>query len=399
MNLEKDSVNEMQKSSGSKKFNNQSSNSYIMGNFTNSSITYQATDEETNRSIINKLPTLLLSKENKISIPSHLSQSKIASKASIPVFHDSSPVSQKKGDSPLHTEPIEDPTPVILYNPEDYVIFTECSHKVLKKTLEDEYEKVSKKTFFGKMNCIECNKQVNMTSYLTPKMVRIRAKNIYDLEYQFAQDLFETKFECLICSFEVMVKEGITISCIHRFCLDCFHEYILSMIQEGVVSGIKCPAEGCEYVLSFYETKGVLSGSDLQLFEELITRKYVPKEKDFMITQCLFCSAKAEVKKNTKNYKCVNCKKEYCITCNFNHSGISCTEYQKTIKLDTIVNKIVSCPNCNQVYQSDPQGCHFLQCRCGSYFCRLCQNPLQLKDHHGDHYPDGPFANCIYFQP
>lgn len=385
---------ERNQNKGSKNFGSKDTHSYLMNKNNRSNSTQQITGKN-NRSKENKSKNSSVSKEEdtiKISKPRNESGS---SPSKMQKLHDSNQVFQKNGDSPLHTEIIEDFNPQINQSPNDFICFTECGHNIPKKTLEAEYEKASKNTFFGKMTCIECNTQVNMNSYLTGKMFQCRSRRILDLESQFAQDMFESKFECLICNSEVMVKEGITISCIHRFCLDCFHDYIISMIQEGIVTGIKCPVDDCKYKLSFYETKGVLKEKDLQLFEELITRKYIPKSQEFMITQCLYCSALVEVIKSTKNYRCANCRREYCITCNFNHVGKSCTEYQKTIKLETLIEKIVSCPNCNQIYEMDSKGCNFLQCRCGSYFCRLCKNLLQLADHHGDHYPNGPFANCI----
>ena len=291
-------------------------------------------------------------------------------------------------------EPIVN-NPIPSVEPEEKLTLKECNHFVSKSTLENEYEKVSKSTFFGKMNCMECNTQINMNDYLTDKMIQCRNKVIQDLELRFVNDVFESKFDCQICGCEALVKEGITISCIHRFCFDCFHSYITSMMEEGAVTGIKCPADDCLYKLSFYETKGVLKGKELEIFEQLITRNYKPNEANKRVHECFYCRTLVEVDKNTKNYKCLGCKKEYCMTCNFDHSGITCIEYQKNVKLDLNGVNIITCPNCQQNFEADEKGCNFLQCRCETYFCRLCQKVLQKSDHHGSHYPNGPFLKCI----
>jgi len=294
-------------------------------------------------------------------------------------------------DAPIKENPSESPEPQKIRK----LKLKECNHIISFSILEEKYKEVSKGTFFGKMNCIECNQQINMNDYLTQRMVNCRAKAIQDLELRFVHDVFESVFECQICGSEVLVKEGITIACIHRFCIDCFHAYIISMIEEGAVTGVKCPADDCLYKLSFYETKGVLQGSELELFEELITRNYKPKEINKRLYECLYCRTLVEVDKNTKAYRCIACYKKYCLTCNFDHMGITCAEYQKNLQLDLKGLNIIACPNCKQNFEGDKKGCNFMQCRCGSFFCRLCQKLLEKNDHHGSHYPQGPFLECV----
>ncbi len=166
----------------------------------------------------------------------------------------------------------------------------------------------------------------------------------------------------------------------HYVCRDCIQRYVSEQLDGNGSTEFKCIVSAectCKYSLAFLDQ--VLSPTLKKRANEMVTRDEINKAGGAW--QCPTCAHMGFVDGKPKWIHCPECNVMYCTSCNSNHTGLTCEEFQRrqTIGKDPRLLAAEamsractrSCPHCGQDYvKSD--GCNKIRCKCGGLSCYLC---------------------------
>ncbi len=188
--------------------------------------------------------------------------------------------------------------------------------------------------------------------------------------------------ECQICLVDIEFEDMAPLSnCRHIYHRQCIHEHIKAAILSNNVE-ISCPSEDCTRKLSTNDVETYVEGEILEKFYQFSLNKYV-ESADNMTSWCPTpgCSAVFEFDEILDNYRCLVCRKHYCLKCRTDyHYGMTCAEYRvsNTFSKDdkAFVDfvkgaKFKQCPKC-KFWVERVSGCCSMACRCGVAFCYDC---------------------------
>ena len=94
-------------------------------------------------------------------------------------------------------------------------------------------------------------------------------------------ELQNKRYKCGIClDDEVSIEDMITLTCDHRFCIDCFKGYCSNKIGEAQVSqkDLVCPETGCKDSLTIDELKGHLDSDILAKYERFMLQGFAEEQ-------------------------------------------------------------------------------------------------------------------------
>ncbi|CAK59185.1 unnamed protein product (macronuclear) [Paramecium tetraurelia] len=211
-------------------------------------------------------------------------------------------------------------------------------------------------------------------------------------------------FLCPICYQTYDNKLAFTFpSCFDTFCKNCLKSTFEGRIKEQNVTLdiFKCP--GCQKMF------------DQSLIQEFVSEQIFKKycelsiemnsiyglEEDEILANCLneACREKYVIWKNAEYQKCLKCKMEYCRLCFLpQHKPERTCEEQKLLFQDKVYKdlkallKACRCPKCNIMVEKTA-GCNFMTCKCGTFFCNLCDIQLEKADHNTHFEGNSPFNN------
>lgn len=189
------------------------------------------------------------------------------------------------------------------------------------------------------------------------------------------QEHFDTD-ECPIClcSFEEQQQIIKTPKCFHNFCETCFKNYLKFQVLAGKVLDIKCPLEGCPFIIP--------EQFMLPLLDQPTQEKYQKFQMDLEVISnhnkkwCIKpdCNRIVEHPVHSHSNKMVcTCGQEFCFICNNPwHEGKTCEEAIDDDYLHYERNVLVKhCPKCDWKIEKN-HGCNHMQCHCGHHFCWIC---------------------------
>ena len=230
----------------------------------------------------------------------------------------------------------------------------------------------------------------------------------------------ELEIYCSIHLGNAPISETLTLTCNHRFCIDCLLGDWTNSINSGFVnaSRLKCPEAGCNIPISYEELKGNLPKAVFQKYEEFSFNTFMVenvKEKEkTIICPNVKCGTKSFIWEGASFFTCWQCKNKYCSECFGEwkeHEGLTCEEYKKNIKNNLKKDDVefekmmekekwMKCPKCRSIVEKI-EFCNFIRCQSNicqkkTCFCYLCGEILVEKDHY-KHYKDGnPYENfCV----
>lgn len=171
----------------------------------------------------------------------------------------------------------------------------------------------------------------------------------------------KAKFTCLICYSELMVDEGITLECDHRFCVNCIKQQVEMLIESAQVSDEKLKCPSCPQAMSVYEIEDIVGPDLFAKYEKFRLRgmKLEPGDENSIIFHCrgTDCEYICIIEKGVDEFTCPICNHKCCPKCKQDiHIGSSCEEYaiwkKENSDADVAFEKMLAsegllkCPEC-----------------------------------------------------
>ena len=187
---------------------------------------------------------------------------------------------------------------------------------------------------------------------------------------------------CPICFSSLNEHETFSLSCNHKFCINCIRSYLEVNIKDGKVLEIPCPSPRCPTPFSAEEIEAHTSADILSKYENFLENYRVNMDKNLR-----WCSAPncPYFMKGSRAHAHIICKCGFhmCFKCGEAwHSG-SCEshidgEYRRWAR----GKKLQRCRKCRIVVEKD-EGCNHITCTICSYqWCWICG--MTYSDSHFD---------------
>ncbi|KAM7386498.1 hypothetical protein PAMA_009215 [Pampus argenteus] len=214
--------------------------------------------------------------------------------------------------------------------------------------------------------------------------------------------------ECGCCygefAFEIMTQcsDG------HLFCKDCLVKYAQEAVFGSGKSELSCMEGGCPCSYPVCELEKVLPENILCKYYERQAEEAVAATCADELVRCPFCNFPALLDKDMSLFSCPNprCRKESCRKCHVQwkqHVGKTC---EQVLERDEIRMRVLfeermtaarvrKCVKCGTGLVKS-EGCNRMSCRCGSFMCYLCREPITGYNHFCQHArsPGAPCRHC-----
>lgn len=180
-------------------------------------------------------------------------------------------------------------------------------------------------------------------------------------------------FTCCIC-YEKYDKKITIEDCGHSFCSMCVNSYLNSLISEGMVASISCPASCCRCEINSELIHSVVSE---ELYEKYLRFKsFKEKESNPNFKWCPVSNCSGyDYRSSSDKLRCNICDFEFCFNCsNHWHEG-KCINIHKNLS-----SNLRCCPRCKVIIEKS-RGCPEMKCnQCGLRFCWICLQSLSCHD-------------------
>ncbi|KAK6199559.1 uncharacterized protein RJT21DRAFT_121936 [Scheffersomyces amazonensis] len=222
---------------------------------------------------------------------------------------------------------------------------------------------------------------------------------------------FETvkKFECSICCEKFRTTRVYSLTCKHKYCLDCYMRYIQSSIQSGNL--IKCMSTKCSYVVPHSDIDKIIGNKEENQLLLAHARAFIDASSKFKWCPSTDCQGFTEIIKSNgyesdldssdiSKVPIVSCvdRHEFCFNCNYeNHLPCPCWIVKLWIKkcqddsetANWIEANTHSCPKCDSSIEKNG-GCNHMTCKkCSHQFCWICLG--SWKEHNRDYFKCNKF--------
>ncbi|KAK1733860.1 E3 ubiquitin-protein ligase, RNF216-like [Skeletonema marinoi] len=182
----------------------------------------------------------------------------------------------------------------------------------------------------------------------------------------------------------------------HNVCRDCIQRYVSEQLDGNGSTVFKCIVSAecsCEYSLAFLDQ--VLSPTLKKRANEMVALEEIKKAggDDGTLWQCPKCAHMGFIDGKPTWIHCPECNVMYCTSCNANHTGLTCDEFQRQQTLGKDSKHLAaeamsractrSCPHCGQDYMKS-DGCNKIRCKCGKLSCYLCGEKIADYSHFCD---------------
>ncbi|KXS11288.1 hypothetical protein M427DRAFT_115079 [Gonapodya prolifera JEL478] len=221
--------------------------------------------------------------------------------------------------------------------------------------------------------------------------------------------------ECAVCADTKEVtmypRRPVTSQCTHEVdtCLSCLSKHINNEVHSKMGTQITCPSVDCKKDLEFEDVHRLAAERDFLRYDELLRNKVLTSLPNFRWCKAARCGNGQEHEggDDLPIMACGTCKKLSCFTHDIVwHKGVSCDEYDRTIRVQEIASlhyletNTKECPKCKRNIEKDG-GCDHMTCRkasggCGFEFCWLCLADYKEIRRVGNHKHQ---RTCRYYSP
>nr|XP_033945321.1 E3 ubiquitin-protein ligase RNF216 isoform X1 [Pseudochaenichthys georgianus]XP_033945322.1 E3 ubiquitin-protein ligase RNF216 isoform X1 [Pseudochaenichthys georgianus] len=214
--------------------------------------------------------------------------------------------------------------------------------------------------------------------------------------------------ECGCCYGEFAFEKMTQCSDGHLFCKECLVKYAQEAVFGSGKSELSCMESGCPCSYPVCELEKVLPENILCKYYERQAEEAVAATCADELVRCPFCTFPALLDKNMSLFSCPNprCRKESCRKCHVQwkqHMGKTC---EQVLERDEIGMRVLfeermtaarvrKCVKCATGLVKS-EGCNRMSCRCGSFMCYLCREPITGYNHFCQHArsPGAPCRHC-----
>uniref|UniRef100_UPI0037E895DE E3 ubiquitin-protein ligase RNF216 n=1 Tax=Semicossyphus pulcher TaxID=241346 RepID=UPI0037E895DE len=214
--------------------------------------------------------------------------------------------------------------------------------------------------------------------------------------------------ECGCCFGEFAFEKMTQCSDGHLFCKECLVKYAQEAVFGSGKSELSCMEGGCPCSYPVCELEKVLPENILCKYYERQAEEAVAATCADELVRCPFCNFPALLDKDMSLFSCPNprCRKESCRKCHVQwkqHMGKTC---EQVLERDEIRMRVLfeermtaarvrKCVKCGTGLVKS-EGCNRMSCRCGSFMCYLCREPITGYNHFCQHArsPGAPCRHC-----
>ncbi|XP_038551277.1 E3 ubiquitin-protein ligase RNF216 isoform X2 [Micropterus salmoides] len=214
--------------------------------------------------------------------------------------------------------------------------------------------------------------------------------------------------ECGCCYGEFAFEKMTQCSDGHLFCKECLVKYAQEAVFGSGKSELSCMEAGCPCSYPVCELEKVLPENILCKYYERQAEEAVAATCADELVRCPFCNFPALLDKDMSLFSCPNprCRKESCRKCHVQwkqHVGKTC---EQVLERDEIRMRVLfeermtaarvrKCIKCGTGLVKS-EGCNRMSCRCGSFMCYLCREPITGYNHFCQHArsPGAPCRHC-----
>uniref|UniRef100_UPI003AAFA228 E3 ubiquitin-protein ligase RNF216 n=1 Tax=Centroberyx gerrardi TaxID=166262 RepID=UPI003AAFA228 len=214
--------------------------------------------------------------------------------------------------------------------------------------------------------------------------------------------------ECGCCYGEFAFEKMTQCSDGHLFCKECLVKYAQEAVFGSGQSELSCMEGGCPCSYPVCELEKVLPENILCKYYERQAEEAVAATCADELVRCPFCNFPALLDKDMSLFSCPNprCRKESCRKCHVQwkqHVGKTCEEVLERDETRMRVlfeermtaARVRKCVKCGTGLVKS-EGCNRMSCRCGSFMCYLCREPITGYNHFCQHArsPGAPCRHC-----
>lgn len=214
--------------------------------------------------------------------------------------------------------------------------------------------------------------------------------------------------ECGCCYGEFAFEKMTQCSDGHLFCKECLVKYAQEAVFGSGKLELSCMEGGCPCSYPVFELEKVLPENILYKYYERQAEEAVAATCADELVRCPFCNFPALLDKDMSLFSCPNprCRKESCRKCHVQwkqHVGKTC---EQVLERDEIRMRVLfeermtaarvrKCVKCGTGLVKS-EGCNRMSCRCGSFMCYLCREPITGYNHFCQHArsPGAPCRHC-----
>ncbi|XP_026202458.1 E3 ubiquitin-protein ligase RNF216 isoform X2 [Anabas testudineus] len=214
--------------------------------------------------------------------------------------------------------------------------------------------------------------------------------------------------ECGCCYGEFAFEKMTQCSDGHLFCKECLVKYAQEAVFGSGKLELSCMEGGCPCSYPMCELEKVLPENILCKYNERQAEEAVAATCADELVRCPFCNFPALLDKDRSLFSCPNprCRKESCRKCHVQwkqHVGKTC---EQVLERDEIRMRVLfeermtaarvrKCVKCGTGLVKS-EGCNRMSCRCGSFMCYLCREPITGYNHFCQHArsPGAPCRHC-----
>uniref|UniRef100_A0AAQ5Z3G1 RING-type domain-containing protein n=1 Tax=Amphiprion ocellaris TaxID=80972 RepID=A0AAQ5Z3G1_AMPOC len=214
--------------------------------------------------------------------------------------------------------------------------------------------------------------------------------------------------ECGCCYGEFAFEKMTQCSDGHLFCKECLVKYAQEAVFGSGKLELSCMEGGCPCSYPVCELEKVLPENILCKYYERQAEEAVAATCADELVRCPFCNFPALLDKDMSLFSCPNprCRKESCRKCHVQwkqHVGKTC---EQVLERDEIRMRVLfeermtaarvrKCVKCGTGLVKS-EGCNRMSCRCGSFMCYLCREPITGYNHFCQHArsPGAPCRHC-----
>ena len=204
----------------------------------------------------------------------------------------------------------------------------------------------------------------------------------------------EDEKECLCCfgDYPVSALKQCSAGENHNVSRDCIQRYVSEQLDGNGSTVFKCIVSAeclCKYSLRFLDQ--VLTPRLKKRANGMVALEEIKKAGGGDVWQCPKCAHMGFVDGKPKWVHCPECNMKYCTSCNANHAGLTCKEFQRQQTIGKDPKHLAaeamsractrSCPHCGQDYIKEGDGCNKMRCKCGKLSCYLCGEKIADYSH------------------